>query len=113
MKPNTIFNIPFYIDGIPCQIGVQGYSGQAPHQGSPWTCDSDMDYYGFEDIEYIILDKKGYHAKWLETKLTDPIREDIESIISNSIKEDEYEEDDGYRDDGGYYDDPADDYYNP
>jgi hypothetical protein len=56
------------IAGIPCQIAVTdcdivkgSYSYNAP---------SDMDYYGYEDIEWIVLDRKGYVANWLSKKTT-------------------------------------------
>ena len=60
--------VPFRLHGIPCQIGVSHYFVQPPHRGSAWTCDSDWDYYGYTELEYDILDRKGYRARWLEAK---------------------------------------------
>lgn len=75
--------IDFSIAGIPCLIGVESYFSQAPYSGSPWNCDSDIDYYGDEEMDWIILDRKGYRAEWLEKKITASIEEDIQQVIRN------------------------------
>lgn len=67
--------------GIPCIIHVLEYSVTA---GSD-TWDSDYDYYGDEQIEFAVLDRKGYPAPWLERKLTDNERERIEIEISEEM----------------------------
>ena len=55
---------------------------------SPHTCPSSDDYYGYTEIEYDVLDRKGYRAKWLERKITDKdaerIREDIMNAYSSN-----------------------------
>ncbi len=73
------FTFDSHVQGIPCQvevtdfISVRGsYSHNAP---------SDVDYHGYTDYDYTILDRKGYPAKWLERKLTALDRERIESEI--------------------------------
>jgi hypothetical protein len=64
------------ISGIPCIIQVTGYS-ETP---SDFTSrESDWDYYGEIEIEFNVLDRKGYPAKWLEKKLT---HSDNERILS-------------------------------
>lgn len=73
--------IEFSIAGIPCLIGVESYFSQPPFRGSPWNCDSDIDYYGDEEMDWIILDRKGYRAEWLEKKITASIEEDIQEVI--------------------------------
>lgn len=57
------------IAGMPCQIvvttsnSVKGsYSHDAP---------SDWDYYGYDEFEFDVYDRKGYPAPWLEKKMTD------------------------------------------
>ncbi len=80
-KAKTIANIPFILNGIPCLIGVESYTGQKPFKGSAYNCDSDWDYRGFEDIEYSILDRKGYYAEWLSKKLDKKIKHEIEKTI--------------------------------
>ena len=78
-----IAEIPYRIDGIPCLIGVENYFYQAPFKGSPWNCDSDIDYYGDEEATWVILDRKGYIAGWLENKITSNMEEDIVKTIRN------------------------------
>lgn len=85
--------IPFTLSGIPCLIGVESYFCQPPHRGSAWTCDSDMDYYGYDEMDWIILDRKGYKAEWLEKKITSSIEESIQTTIRNyfnNINNDDY-----------------------
>lgn len=57
------------ISGIPCQCEVIGYFPASPMciTGSGF---GDADPPEFEDIEYQILDRKGYNAPWLSKKLT-------------------------------------------
>ncbi len=63
--------------GIPALAGVFSYAYQAPFRGSPYRCDSDWDYYGCEEIEWELLDRRGCPAPWLERKLTKTDREEI------------------------------------
>jgi hypothetical protein len=63
--------------GIPALAGVTHYSYQAPFRGSPNRCASDWDYYGFEEIEWDLLDRKGRPAPWLARKLSPQDREEI------------------------------------
>lgn len=56
------------IAGIPCLIGVTYYECV---QGSySYNAASDLDYYGYSESEWEVLDRKGYKAAWLERKLT-------------------------------------------
>ena len=56
------------VAGIPCIIGVTHYDSV---EGSySYNADSDLDYYGYNDAEWEVLDRKGYKAAWLERKLT-------------------------------------------
>ena len=75
------------IQGIPCLVEVTTFIHVKPWKGSPHTCPSSDDYYGYTEIEYDVLDRKGYHAKWLECKITDKdkdrIIEDIKAAYSN------------------------------
>ena len=50
MKPQYLELIPTTVAGIPCQIGV-----------------TDIDK---DSCDWEIVDRKGYHATWLESKLT-------------------------------------------
>lgn len=69
------------IAGIPCQVGVRSFFHQPPHQGSPWSCDSADDFYGYTDTEWEVLDRRGRKAPWLEKKLTAAERQRIEREV--------------------------------
>lgn len=56
--------------GIPALKGVTRYRYQAPFRGSPCRCDSDWDYYGYEEIAWGLLDRRGRSAPWLDHKLS-------------------------------------------
>jgi hypothetical protein len=75
--------LDYHIMGIPCKIGVVDYHYQPAFKGSPRLCWSNLDYYGYTEIEYLVLDRKGYKADWLARK----IDEDIDSEIQQFIKE--------------------------
>ena len=59
------------VAGIPCLARATYHYHQAPHKGSAHTCDSDMDFYGYDDLAFDVLDQRGRPAPWLERKLTD------------------------------------------
>ena len=65
------------IKGIPCIISVT----YCKHYSGSLNAPSDLDYYGFTEIEFDVLDRKGYKAPWLERKLTDDEIERIEREI--------------------------------
>lgn len=72
------------ISGIPCGIRVDRCFVQEP-MGR--MADSDWDCYGFEEIEFTVLDTKGYEAPWLQAKLTDEEIQEIQTEILESRKE--------------------------
>lgn len=74
------------VAGIPCIAKVTHYFCQAPHQGSAHTCDSDMDYHGYTECEFDILDRRGRPALWLERKATDDDRQRIEQEITKQLE---------------------------
>jgi len=63
--------------GIPAQIGVVHFMEVKPS----FRGDSDLDYYGYSECDWDVLDRKGYKAPWLEKKLTDKERDRIEDKI--------------------------------
>ena len=73
------------IAGIPCQVNVTYFHHQKPL--GP-MCDSDWDCYGYTDIEFDVLDRKGYKAPWLKRKLTDSDRERIETELLMEVSND-------------------------
>ena len=80
MKNSTL--IPATIKGIPCLLEVITYKVISPWIGSIETCPSDLDYYGYTEIEYQVRDTKGYTASWLEKKIDSNIDRNLKSVIS-------------------------------
>lgn len=66
------------VAGIPCQIEVDVFIHVPPHRGSPHSCDSDVDYYGYTEVGFSVMDRRGRYAAWLERKMTEDERERIE-----------------------------------
>jgi len=62
-----IAEIPTRVAGIPCLIGVEGYTRTKPDRGT-WS--SDWDYLGFTETCWRVLDRRGRVAEWLERKMT-------------------------------------------
>jgi hypothetical protein len=89
-KPRKQYNykVPFYISGIPCLLGVDGY--EAVSGSYSYHAASDVDYYGYVECEYDVLDRKGYPAAWLERKMTEKDFCLAEEAIAEYLKEDEY-----------------------
>jgi len=79
MKKKYLAEFEHRIAGIPCMIGVTYFHNQPAWRGSAHTCDSDMDYYGYTEMDFDVLDRKGYAANWLEKKMTDDDRTEIEN----------------------------------
>lgn len=77
------------IQGIPCLVEVTTFIHVKPWKGSPYTCPSSDDYYGYTEIEYDVLDRKGYRAKWLERKMTDRDVERVKEDIRNAYSSEE------------------------
>jgi hypothetical protein len=80
----TIFDTT--IAGIPAQIGVIYAMQMKPS----FRAHSDIDFYGYSESEWDVLDRKGYKAKWLERKLTDDDRYRIESELFEALKQEDY-----------------------
>jgi len=78
-KPSYPYEVESNIQGIPCIIGISSYVNVP---GNPYTWDSDVDYYGYEEMDWGVMDRKGYAAPWLEKKLNDGDRDRIEREIS-------------------------------
>jgi len=45
------------------------------------TCPSDMDFYGYTEVEFTVCDRNGREADWLENKMDDDDRDDVEQFI--------------------------------
>lgn len=74
-----IAEIESRIAGIPCLIGVTHFNSV---RGSySYNAPSDMDYYGYTESEWEVLDRRGRPAAWLERKLTDRERSRIDEEV--------------------------------
>ena len=70
--------------GIPCIIALSHYYCE-PGDRTTWA--SDWDYYGYTEMEYRILDRKGYIAPWLEKKIDKYDTREIEARIERWLKD--------------------------
>lgn len=74
--------IPYELKGVPCLLGIKHYLYQPAFKGSAYLCDNPDDYYGYEEIEYDILDSEGCISKSLMDKLRKEDFADIRMFIS-------------------------------
>jgi len=70
------------ICGIPCQLKVTVFNDVKP---CAWA-DNPDDYYGYSEIEYDVLDRRGRPALWLEKKMDDKERDAAEAAIINKLR---------------------------
>lgn len=83
MKTNYIAEIDARVAGIPCLIGVTTFR---QYRGSySYNAASDLDYHGYAEVEFDVLDRRGRPAAWLERKLDDNGREAIEELIIEEL----------------------------
>ena len=57
------------VAGIPALVDVLHYHSKEPFKGHSMHCDSSDDWYGYSELDYVLLDRKGYRARWLEKKV--------------------------------------------
>lgn len=80
MTTSYIAEIETRVAGIPCIIGVTHFDSV---DGSySYNAASDVDYYGYTESEWEVLDRRGRPAPWLSRKLTDKIEREIEREIA-------------------------------
>lgn len=78
-----VIDLPTRVSGIPCLVRVLHYDRV---EGSfSWHAASDMDYLGYTDCDWELLDQRGRRAPWLERKLdaatTDRICREIDEAM--------------------------------
>lgn len=82
----SVAELEHRICGIPCIIEVTHFSSV---KGSfSYDAPSDMDYHGYTECEYEVLDRRGRPAPWLQKKVTDAIDMEIQLRISEVLCED-------------------------
>lgn len=75
------------IAGIPCRVELTHCFVQKPL--GP-RCDSDLDCYGYADVEFDVLDRNGRPAPWLERKMSDSERSEIEGLLLEEVQDEWY-----------------------
>jgi len=80
-----ITEIESQVAGIPCLIGVTYYTA-VEGRGTAYSAASDIDYLGYCESEWSLLDRRGRPAAWLERKLDSADRARIESEIANHFE---------------------------
>lgn len=77
------------VAGIPCLIGVSWVDGKL---GSfDRNAPSDLDYLGWFESEWEVLDRRGRSAPWLAKKLTHADEDRINFEVETHVKEAAYE----------------------
>lgn len=67
MRMNHIATIDARVAGIPCQIGVLRFDAPS--------------VYGWANIDWQLLDRRGRPAAWLERKLDNAARREVEQAV--------------------------------
>ena len=71
------------ICGIPCRVDARVLV--VPGSRS-WNAPSDLDYWGYTEVDFTVLDRRGRPASWLERKMTDYDRERLEEELLDAHK---------------------------
>ena len=69
--------------GLPCLLGVTHYFERSPDYSSR---DSDMDYRGFVEVEWEILDRRGNPAAWLAKKVSPDEMSLLEDVLIEEMR---------------------------
>lgn len=70
--------------GIPAIVGVTHFEHKEP---DPECWSSDIDFKGYTECEFDILDRNGHKAPWLEDKLDESDIADLAEFITNKLLE--------------------------
>lgn len=73
------------VAGIPCIVGVTHF--ESVRGSFSYHAASDMDYYGYTESEWVVCDRRGRPAPWLERKLTSKDTSRIESEIAEQLND--------------------------
>lgn len=80
-----IAEIETTVAGIPCVIGVVDYISVAGSYSH--NADSDWDYHGYSESDWVVCDRRGRSAPWLEKKLTSKDESRIEQEIAKHMRD--------------------------
>jgi len=73
------------VAGIPCVIGVVDYISVAGSYSQ--NAASDWDYHGYSESDWVVCDRRGRPAPWLEKKLTSKDERRIEQEIAKHMSD--------------------------
>jgi hypothetical protein len=79
-KMSFITEIETRVAGIPCIVGVTHF--ESVRGSFSYHAASDWDYHGYIEAEWVVCDRRGRPAPWLERKLTSKDSSRIESEIA-------------------------------
>ena len=85
--------LPVTVCGIPATCRIDGFVSVKPWKGSAQTCPSSADYYGYNDLDFTICDRRGRPAPWLKRKAetTSGEYKRVEAeLISQLLESEEY-----------------------
>jgi hypothetical protein len=80
-----IAEIESRVAGIPCIIGVTHF--ESVRGSFSYHAASDWDYHGYTESEWVVCDRRGRPAPWLERKLTSKDTSRIESEIAEQLND--------------------------
>ena len=64
---NFLLTFSTAVEGVPCQIGVLNYERHEPMTAQ--QAHSDVEFYGYTETDYVVLDRGGKPAPWLQEKI--------------------------------------------
>jgi len=78
-------NVGEFVDvvarGIPATARIDTLVCVKPWKGSPMTCPSSDDYYGYTELEVTICDSKGREAPWISDKMNSAEFESVDEQV--------------------------------
>lgn len=81
---NYIAQIEHRVSGIPCLIGV--VSHESVRGSMSYSASSDLDYYGYSESAFHVLDRRGRRAEWLERKLNAKQEQEVCALINDRLE---------------------------
>lgn len=83
-KKSYLNVIDVMVDGIPCKVGIIDFYQSAGSYS--YNANSDHDYYGYCEMDWNLLDRKGYLAgNWLTRKMSGSKVREIEEQIREAM----------------------------
>ena len=80
-----IAEIESRVAGIPCLIGVTYF--ESVRGSYDYHAVSDMDYHGYSESDWVVCDRRGRPAPWLEKKMTSKDESRIEREIAKHMSD--------------------------